>query len=526
MSLAWVTLALAGAPWADSHEMVDALAWAGTEREVRLLLHDARAPRGRFAVSLNEAFRRHRPKHRPLVATEVELIEQDNRRLVHLREAIVYTHRSKTPIDTITLRVFGNGQHRFPGSARVLDLRVDGRLARHTLEDTLLTVELPARLRRGDRARIYVDLVEELAAFDPTQGLDGAERVTAEDVGSLGHTPQAVHMGGFLPLVPPIDAEGRFDRRPLPLNGEYAVFEPANVHAVLELPSEYVVATTGVTTATAASGDRQSVVAVAADVRDFVVAMGRDLDVQEVEVRGITVRVLSPSDEALMGRHLVRWATTALEALTDAYGPLSIRELDVVEAPLRIALGQEFPQVVLVDLHHKEGSYIRSDLHPWTVAHEVAHQWWSMEVGSDARDAPWLDEALASHGAALVAADLLGPHAVEQRYAQDIRDPHAVLRAQGAADLPADLAGEAYDIYQYSTIVYGRAALFVAAVRTHLGPDGFSAAMHDYLDAHRGGMATADDLMSAWRRHSDDPEGLEALYRTWIREVPPEALLP
>jgi aminopeptidase N len=195
-----------------------------------------------------------------------------------------------------------------------------------------------------------------------------------------------------------------------------------------------------------------------------------------------------------------------------------------VEAPLFIALGQEFPGLVLVDLHHKDGPYLRDDLHAWTVSHELAHQWWSMEVGSDARDSPWLDEALASHGSAIVAQATLGRDAIELRYDQDIRAPLAELRRTGEGDLRADLPGEAYDIYQYSAIVYGRAALFVDAVQRTLGEQAFSKAMHAYLDAHRGSMANADDLLKEWRKQASDPDAIDALYRAMIEgtaDAPP-----
>ncbi len=507
--------ALAGAgPWADRFEVVDALGWAGDDREVKRWLREAHRPDGRFAESLRAPFRQGRDRHRPLVAVEAELLEGEGRRLVHLREAIVYTHRAHEAVDSVTLRVFGNGEHRVPGSARILDLRVDGRPVRYDLTDSLLTIELPASLKRGKRARLWIDMVEELHPFDPTRDLEGSQRVTAEDVGTLGHTPDAVHLGGFLPLLTPVDDEGRFDRRPIPANGEYAVFEPVNVHAVLDLPNDYAVATTGVAVQDDAGDGRHTVVAVAADVRDFTVLLGRDLDMQSFDVDGLRVRVFVPKDEALMARHLARWSRRSVEVLGDTYGPLSMAELDVMEGPLRIALGQEFPQVVLVDLHHKEGTYTRHADHLWTVAHEIGHQWFSVEVGSDARDAPWLDEALASHAAALVVEDMMGRKAVDEQQQLDIIEPLAHLGRDGR--VRADLPGEAYDIFQYSAVVYGRASLFVDAVRQAIGPEAFAAAMHTYVDAHRNGMATDVDLLEALRDAAPDPSVIDALYLRFV----------
>ncbi len=508
------TLAFAGSPWADRFELVDALGWAGDEKEVRRWLREARASDGVWSQSVRPGFRTGRARHRPLVAVEAELMESNGRRLVHLREAVVYTHRARVGIDTLTFRVFGNGEHGMPASARVLDLRVDGQTVHHDLDGSLLTVELPEQLRRGDRARVWIELVEELQPFDPQRDLDGLDQVTAEDVGSLGYTPDVVHLGGFLPLLSPIDEEGLFDRRPLPINGEYAVFDPINVHAVLDLPPGYGVATTGVMLHDEEAAGRHTVVAVAADVRDFVVSMGRDVDVQTFDVDGLRVRILAPADEALMARHLARWSRRSVEVLVDTYGPLSFAELDVVEGPLRIALGQEFPQLVVVDLHHKEGSYTRHTDHLWTVAHEIAHQWFSMEVGSDARDAPWVDEALATHAASLVVEDMMGRRVVEERHRVDVLEPMAELGPEGV--VRADLPGEAYNIFQYSTVVYGRASLFVDAVRQELGPERFSVAMQRYVDTHRHGMAGAFELVEAFREAAKSPETIDALFLRYI----------
>jgi hypothetical protein len=253
---------------------------------------------------------------------------------------------------------------------------------------------------------------------------------------------------------------------------------------------------------------------VAADVRDFVVAMGRDLDVQTFDVDGLQVRVLAPADEALMARHLARWSRRAVEVLSDTYGPLSFAELDIVEGPLRIALGQEFPQLAIVDLHHKEGTYTRHADHLWTVAHEIGHQWFSMEVGSDARDAPWIDEALATHAASLVVEDMMGRGAVDDRHVADVLEPLASLGRDG--QVRADLPGDAYDIFQYSVVVYGRASLFIDAVRRELGPERFAATMRAYVDAHRHGMASDFELVDAFRDAAAEPAAIDDLFLRYI----------
>ena len=105
------------------------------------------------------------------------------------------------------------------------------------------------------------------------------------------------------------------------------------------------------------------------------------------------------------------------------------------------------------------------------------------------------------------------------RHHEEVVLPTLRLQEEGLADLPADLPSEAYDLWRYSVIVYGRAPMFVDRVRQHLGPDAFREAMRGLVARHRGGHITADDLLRAWRAHTDDPDTIDALHRAWIREA-------
>jgi hypothetical protein len=511
--------------WHAHVSLVDDLGWAATDRQVDRYLDGLRSEHAVLARSLAAGFRhRMRTDGVPFHAAEVQLIEDipgpRPRRLVHVRQAVVVPNTARVPIEEITFRLLANGVHRFPGSARVLDTRMATRPIPHTLDGTLLTVSLPEPVRPGRSARVMIELVAELPPIRAVSSPDDPDALPIEAVGGVGFTEERVHLAGVLPVVTPLSADGRFESRELPTNGEGPPFDPAHFHVVVDAPADYVVAGSGVELASTEGADgRRSTVLGAALSRDMAVVMGRDLTVQHVEVGDTTLRVLYPDDEALMGRQLVRWSQQALSTLTDTYGPLSMAEVDVVEAPLHVALGLELPGIALVDLHHKTGSYLRQPHHPLTVSHELAHQWWSAEVGSDSMGSPWIDEALASHGAALVLESQRGRGAVERLYDDDVRGPTQRLREEGLDDLPADLPGDAYDLWRYSVIVYGRAALFVDRVRSELGPEAFSAAMKQLVAEQRGRRITADELLEVWTRHADDPARIEALHRRWITEA-------
>ena len=89
--------------------------------------------------------------------------------------------------------------------------------------------------------------------------------------------------------------------------------------------------------------------------------------------------------------HSLDDAVAALQVYSDRYGPYPSRDMAIVEAPLTFH-GMEFPGLSLI------GSQVynqyRKDLET-LVVHEVAHQWWYNQVGSDQIMNPWLDEGLA-----------------------------------------------------------------------------------------------------------------------------------
>ncbi|NJL33268.1 MAG: M1 family metallopeptidase [Chloroflexaceae bacterium] len=87
-------------------------------------------------------------------------------------------------------------------------------------------------------------------------------------------------------------------------------------------------------------------------------------------------------------------AADSVRIFNARFGRYPLAELDVIQAALTKFLGMEFPGVVLIEqrLYPRGGRVFET-----TVVHEVAHQWWYSQVGSDPQGEPWLDESLASY---------------------------------------------------------------------------------------------------------------------------------
>ena len=74
----------------------------------------------------------------------------------------------------------------------------------------------------------------------------------------------------------------------------------------------------------------------------------------------------------------------------------------------------------------------------FVVAHEVAHQWWHGLVGSDSRDHPYVDEALAQYSSILYLEDRYGAARAEKDGDTNAKMNFQTMRMLGNADAPAD----------------------------------------------------------------------------------------
>jgi aminopeptidase N len=119
----------------------------------------------------------------------------------------------------------------------------------------------------------------------------------------------------------------------------------------------------------------------------------------------------------------------------------------------------------------------------FVIAHEVAHQWWNAVVGSDSRQHPFVDEALANYSAAAHFALTRGPTATQRQLDMMMRLNYHLARLTGIEDKAVDQATNAFEgLLDYGAIVYGKGALFFWALREALGEQGLHSALKDYYN--------------------------------------------
>jgi hypothetical protein len=156
-----------------------------------------------------------------------------------------------------------------------------------------------------------------------------------------------------------------------------------------------------------------------------------------------------------------------------------------------------------------------------TIAHETAHQWWAMAVGSDAQRAPWVDESLTNYSAVVYFEDRYGKEKAEQMMELHLKGTYSTGRMLGGADAPVNLGSADYiNNLQYGAVVYGKGALFYDALRKLVGDENFFAALRTYYKKYNGQIAPARGLLEIVKVQAPDKaNAIENLFRRWIEET-------
>ncbi|HEY4579783.1 MAG TPA: M1 family aminopeptidase, partial [Candidatus Acidoferrales bacterium] len=143
--------------------------------------------------------------------------------------------------------------------------------------------------------------------------------------------------------------------------------------------------------------------------------------------------------------------------------------------------------------------------------HEVGHQWFYSLIGDDQLLEPWLDEAAASYTEVLYDERVHGAGAASAT----LSDFWRYLDFTDHPELPIGLAVADYPSENdYGVIVYGKGALFFAALRGELGDETFFAFLHNYYDNYRYGFVTSKDFQAVAEQTCACD--LDALFDLWV----------
>jgi hypothetical protein len=202
------------------------------------------------------------------------------------------------------------------------------------------------------------------------------------------------------------------------------------------------------------------------------------------------------------------YARHSLEFFSKALWPYPYPQMTLVEGI--ITGGMEYPMITLIGARDT-GRSPRSMYS--TAAHEIAHMWFPMAVGSNERRFTWMDEGLATFVQSDATADFF-PSVPRD----SLRVDRYISLARTAGDVELMRHGDLYDSDRARGVAgYDKPSLVYHALRAMMGEEQFSRALREYGHRWSNGHPQPWDLFNTFNAVSG--RRLDWFWRTWFYET-------
>jgi len=418
------------------------------------------------------------------------------------------TNREDAPQDALFFRLLPNGHKSYGnGSLAISHARVNGQPVDISLSqaDTILQVQLPESLAVGASLEVTLDFIGVIPLDFGGENSGG--------YGIYNQSQGVIALSGWYPILAVYDTGG-WHLEPVSQIGDSGYSDIALYSVDVSAPPEMSVAATGVETATLPGSPMTRHRFISGPARDFFLILSAEFQVASQEVGSVRLNAYGLPENAGGEQAALQVAADALEIYNQNFGPYPLTELDIVAAPMKYALGVEFPGIVLIASNLYEDPKAATFI--GTIAHEVAHQWWYNLVGNDVYAEPWLDESLATYSTALYYESGVGKGAYDG-YMQYLQGRYDALVADGLDDVvtqPLMYFEELNNPRVYGSVAYTKGALFFDALRQQIGDQAFLSGLQGYYRANKYQIATTQDLLAAFRQTVEEP--LDDLIEEWL----------
>lgn len=441
---------------------------------------------------------------------EIEAKLNPEQRTLECVQRVRYTNRSKETLSTLYFHAYANVFKREETSPAA-----DSELAEKTYprgfdpgEIAFASVKLDGRavafaLQGADEAvlRVPVDLLEpgEAAALELVYTL----RVPVCNY-RFGRGERDIwNLGNAFPIAA-VYENGEWRLDPYGPIGDPFYSACANYRVTVDAPEGFEIAASGALRGKEKTEGRFRWTFEIPAAREFALSFSQGYKAAQAFVDGALVQAYASSAER--AKRILELAKGALGIYNEMLAQYPYASVSVVESPLGGYGGMEYPGLVMID----SAQFESGGMLEYVVAHELAHQWWYAQVGSDEVRSPWLDEALTEYTALRYFARAHGQEAFDRLYEQRVE---SAMRLTLPADrtVAADIDRFA-SLWEYGMVVYCRGAGMLHGIYLAVGEETFLRALRTYLDAFRFKTATREDLIrvfnevtgSDWQGYFDD----------------------
>lgn len=471
------------------------------------------------------------------------------------REKVTFFNNSRDLIDTLSFNLYPNAGQ---ADETKLPLRVDRVRARERdlvfavqSRGMVLKVNLADRLAQGDSIQLTIDFSAVVPTVDPEEtsllahfleeinDAMGEERLETASREIFFAGEDGMLLGYFFPLLVASSAQD-LDRMPAAGVKSAICAEVANYRVEVTVASRVTVVGSGEVVDRSnvrSQGIRgeQVVEFRGQNLRSFSLFLGEHLSATEKTIRGMKVTTFSRPGSERVADRISDLAARAVEVFSLAYGDYPSKTLQIVEVSLPASFsGIDLPGMVIlahayfVDFEsaqthlpgivRSQADIIRAAL-DFTLAHEIAHQWWGGVVGSDPQRSPFLDESLAQFSGIYFFEATEGRDYAATVTEQQIRGTYLTYRMFGGTDTELERPlREIRSRLQYAAITQAKGAFFLLEMRRQMGDERFFSALRTYVAENANRISTPERLRASLLANSPDQRVSRLTIRRWLEE--------
>ncbi|RHW41290.1 ABC transporter permease subunit [Neobacillus notoginsengisoli] len=245
-------------------------------------------------------------------------------------------------------------------------IKVEGKKTSHTLENDTLKVNLPKKIKKRDKAKISFSYTMEL----PEEG------------SRLSRVGDRYYLAQWYPMLATFQ-DGKWNKEAFTNGLETFHTGFSDYHITYELPKGYSFISTS--DADPKPGIHSGQVK-SNKVRDFFIAIVKDVHVYETESNGVAIRLFTKTDHNKDPELALQLAKNALSFYQKKIGDYPHSQLDLI---LDLGQNMEYPGAVTVNPYHENDKFFKI-----AIVHEIAHQYFYGVVANDSFNEPWIDEGI------------------------------------------------------------------------------------------------------------------------------------
>ena len=250
------------------------------------------------------------------------------------------------------------------------------------------------------------------------------------------------------------------------------------------------------------------------NVHDFAWFADKRFEVLKGEVelphskRKVTTWCMFVEHHANLWKESIEYINDATFYYSKWNGDYPYNNVTAVDGTISAGGGMEYPNVTVIG---NAGSKIELEV---VIVHEVGHNWFYGQLGSNERVHPWMDEGMNTLNE-IRYIETKYPHNenlskmmrgiaekvhLEHLSHHDMSDLSYNLSAGMGVDQPIELPSADYSSLNYGAIVYSKTGLVFNYVRDYLGDEMFDKCMHAYYDK--------------WEFKHPQPEDMKAIFES------------